>query len=198
MIRDPSIAIRVLLKEGCAELIPSLRSELSLIDGCYEHNGKVCCEQSPLAFWAVMNNLISEEEAALYLNWKAFEDYVENALKEIGMKTMKHLRIYVDGKLSEYDVIGYDGRDVIVVECKRWNRMGRREIFKVALLHRKRVEGGKYYLKKLGKVAVPIVVVLRSRVPKEAPSLIVPIRYLKEALANIDVFKLEYGIELNK
>ena len=198
MIRDPSIAVRVLLREGCAELVPALKSELSLLDGCYEYNGKVCCDQSQLAFWAVMNNLISEEEASLYLNWKAFEDYIERALNEIGLKTLKHLRIYVEGKLVEYDVIGYDGKDVVVVECKRWNKMSRGEILKVAIKHREKVEGGKYYLKKFGDIAIPVVVVLRSAVPKGAPSLVVPIRYLREALANLDVFKLEYGIPLNK
>ena len=198
MIRDPSIAVRVLLREGCAELIPSLRSELSLLDGCYEYEGKVCCDQSQLAFWAVMNNLISEEEASLYLNWKAFEDYIEKALNEIGMKTVKHLRIYVNGRLVEYDVVGYDGRDVVVVECKRWNKMSKGEVLKVAIKHREKVEGGKYYLKKFGKVAITVVVVLRPVVPENAPALVVPIKYLRDALANLDVFKFEFGIALNK
>jgi len=196
LIRDPSIAVRLMLREGCAEVTPNLRAELSLLEGCYEHGNKVCCEQSALAFWAVLNGLISEEEAALYLNWRAFEEYVERALMEIGMNVVKHLRIYVNGKLAEYDVVGYDGKDVVVVECKRWNKMGWKEVLKIAEQHRRKVEGGKYYLRKFGKVAVPMVVVLRSKVPKEAPSLIVPIKYLNEVLSNLDVLKYEIGVPL--
>ena len=196
MIRDPSIAIRIILREGCARVVQNLRAELSLLEGCYEHGDEVCCEQSALAFWAVLNNMISEEEAALYLNWRSFEDYVEKALREIGMKVIKHLRIYVNGKLAEYDVVGYDGKDVVVVECKRWNKMGWREVLRIAEQHRRKVEGGRYYLRKFGKLAIPMVVVLRSRVPREAPSLIVPIKYLREALAELDVLKYEVGVPL--
>jgi len=184
------LSIKKLLSEGCSELPAAWAAELKLLD-CYEDGGKVCCPSpEEVALWAVIRGVMGEHEAASYLNWKAFESYVARALEEAGFETLKNVRVRAGDKLAEFDVIGYDGDKVIVVECKRWSAFRRSALLKVAEEHKAKVERAAYWLAKLGKRALPVVVTLRGTPIREG-ALIVPIKSFKGFIEEVDLAFLE-------
>ncbi|NPA84628.1 MAG: hypothetical protein GXO07_01320 [Crenarchaeota archaeon] len=190
------ISVKKLLSEGCAELPVAVRAELLTLESCYADGERVCC-QSPdeVALWAVLRGLMSEYEASTYLNWKAFESFVARALEEAGFATLKNVRVKTKYRTVEFDVVGHDGRRVVVVECKRWKRSG--AYLSVAEEHAWKVRAASEWLSRFGKVALPVVVVLKGRAVAEG-ALVVPIKLFKGFLEELDVAFAEAGIELSK
>ncbi len=185
------LSIKKLLEEGCSEPPRAIKEQLLLLEDCYEESGKVCCQgQESVALWAVLQGLMSEYEASRYLNWKAFEAFVARALEEAGFETMRNVRVWGEGKLAELDVVGYDGEKAIVVECKRWNKTSPSVVRRIAEEHARKVRRTSYWLSRLGKVALPVVVTLKGR-PMELESLVVPIRAFEAFLEEIDVAFVE-------
>jgi len=181
-----------LLREGCIEAKSRLRG-LEILDSVYLYEGKLCvAEREELALWAVLNNLLREEDVAPYLSWRAFEGFVSKALYEAGYEVIHSLRVKVGGKRMEFDVVGYDNNKVIVVECKRWSRMSRSELVKIAESHRKRVLKARDELRKFGKKGVPVLITLRGY-PLYIDSIVVPIRYLQDFLTHLDEIIYDFG-----
>ena len=185
------LAVKKLLTEGCSELPIAAKAELSTFESCYEDGERLCC-QSPeeVALWAVLSGVMSDYEASRYLNWKAFEAFVARALEEAGFETLRNVRVGTEYRRVEFDVIGYDGERVLVVECKRWKAFRRSVMLKVAEEHAWKVKVASYWLSRLGRVALPVVVTLKGRAVTEG-ALIVPIKSFKGFLRELDVAFVE-------
>lgn len=102
------------------------------------------------------------EEILAKRDWKFFENFVETLLKIHGFKTKKHVRVKIEGKRREIDIIGYNDLFVLVVECKRWGK-GRYKISslkKEAKKHKERISLVKTFSLFRKKKFVGIVVTL--------------------------------------
>ncbi len=172
-----------LLREGCTNRI---RRELLLAEFIYEEDGRICVDsKEDLALWAVLWGYLTEAEVAKYLSWRAFERYVMKIFQEAGFETSHSVRFRTLRRMMEFDVIAYDGAKVFVVECKAWNKGSKGAILKVAREHRLKVIEASEYLRKYGRLAVPVVITLKGR-PWVADSLVVPIRYIRDFVQRLD------------
>ncbi|UXD22044.1 hypothetical protein IPA_01130 [Ignicoccus pacificus DSM 13166] len=184
--------VLLLLKEGCAD--PGPFRWLSAFDFIYESEGKICVDaKEDLALWAVLNNVLRESEAAPYLSWRAFESYVMKVFDSLGFETIHSLRVRIPGRMMEFDVVAYDGKKVIVVECKRWQRSSPSALRRIAEEHRAKVFKASEHLSKYGKVALPLVITLRGK-PMFLDSIVVPIRYLKDLTEHLDQLFYEFEV----
>ncbi|ALU12522.1 hypothetical protein EYM_04820 [Ignicoccus islandicus DSM 13165] len=178
-----------LLKNGC---VKAKRPELLLSEFIYTKGNEVCVDsKEDLALWAVIWGYLSEGEVARYLSWRSFERYVMKIFSEAGFQTRHSVRFRTLERLMEFDVIAYDGRKVFVIECKAWNKGSIQAIKKVAREHRLKVIEASDYLRKYGKIGIPIVVTLKGR-PLISDSIIVPIRYIRDFVQKMDEVIYDY------
>lgn len=83
----------------------------------------------------------SLKEACRNLSWSGFERAVMEALELNGYEVLSHLRVRVEGKLSEIDVLALKGRLLLLVDCKHWRKpLSDSLLQRVAEIQKKRVE----------------------------------------------------------
>ena len=55
------------------------------------------------------------------IDWKQFEELIIEILKEHDFITFQNFRFKTDRRF-EVDILAFDGNNILVIDCKRWNR----------------------------------------------------------------------------
>ena len=140
------------------------------------------------------------------LSWSEFEEFISFIMRQEGYETLRGVRLTMGDLRGEFDVIGYRGSIVIVVEAKHWLSISGSELETIVSKHVSKVKAladnwGKFTRKVKLSIAnasiYPLIVTLKtpqlqsySNVPiiasHQLPSFLENMEYLK---GNILYFK---------
>jgi hypothetical protein len=76
-------------------------------------------------------------EAARALTWQEFERFAERCLEEAAFRTEKNVRVEGDGRSWQIDVVGFQGKLVLAIDCKHWNTPGNPSRFRPVADHQR-------------------------------------------------------------
>ncbi|ABW01252.1 restriction endonuclease [Caldivirga maquilingensis] len=106
-----------------------------------------------------------------YLSWSEFEEFISFIMRQEGYETLRGIRLTMGGVRGEFDVIGYRGSVVIVVEAKHWLSISGSELETIVSKHISKVKAladnwGKFTRKvKLSMINAsiyPLIVTLKT------------------------------------
>ncbi|RLE55258.1 MAG: hypothetical protein DRJ40_08710 [Thermoprotei archaeon] len=109
-------------------LIPVMKQAraLGLVELDEMHNYIKVLDRVGLVLTLLEKRLLPTEELTLLLDWREYEELCRRILEAFDFTTRRNLRFKFQSRLMELDVVGIRGRDVLVLECKRWStRFGR-------------------------------------------------------------------------
>lgn len=104
------------------------------------------------------------------LSWSEFEEFVSFTMRQAGYRTLRGVRVEVGNTRGEFDVIGYRGNIVLVVEAKHWLSISSGELGTIVERHMAKVKAladnwGKFIRKVKVKVSnahlYPVIVTLK-------------------------------------
>lgn len=134
------------------------------------------------------------------LSWSEFEEFISFIMRQEGYETLRGIRLTMGNVRGEFDVIGYRGNVVIVIEAKHWLSISSSELEAIVSKHINKVKALADNWSKLTKKArlniadasiYPLVVTLKTpqlqsygNVPiiasHQLPSFLENLEYLKE------------------
>ena len=88
-------------------------------------------------------------EASRFLEWKDFERFAESCLEEMSFETQRDVRLKMDGRRWQIDVIGVKGELLVCMDCKHWAPPMSPSRFKNPEAHQ--AEATRLYAEKLAK-----------------------------------------------
>ena len=88
-------------------------------------------------------------EASRFLEWKDFERFAESCLEEMSFETQRDVRLKMDGRRWQIDVIGVKGELMVCMDCKHWAPPMSPSRFKKPEAHQ--AEATRLYAEKLAK-----------------------------------------------
>jgi len=103
-------------------------------------------------------------EASRFLEWKDFERLAESCLEEMSFETQRDVRLKMDGRRWQIDVIGVKGELLVCMDCKHWAPPMSPSRFKNPEAHQ--AEATRLYAEKLAKeknsqvTSLPIILTL--------------------------------------
>ncbi len=133
------------------------------------------------------------------LSWSEFEEFISFIMRQEGYETLRGIRLTMGNVRGEFDVIGYRGNVVIVIEAKHWLSISSSELEAIVSKHINKVKALADNWSKLTKKArlniadasiYPLVVTLKTpqlqsygNVPiiasHQLPSFLENLEYLK-------------------
>jgi Holliday junction resolvase len=94
---------------------------------------------------------VPPDKACKSLSWSEFERAVRQALELNGYEAVSHLKIKVEGKLSEIDIFAIRGKTALLVDCKHWRKpLSSLEIKKIVEIQNRRLKA----LKNIGNLEI--------------------------------------------
>ncbi len=134
---------------------------------------------------------ITLEDCSRFLNWRDFELFVYEILKNFGYKTQVNL--HLSKPHLQIDVIGEKHDFVLLIDCKHWkyDNMSSLNIYA-----KKQKIRTLYYLEKNRKIqfGIPIIVTLNSKIRNLEGVHIVSIDKLRSFLNDFDFLDYSYRI----
>ena len=88
-------------------------------------------------------------EASRFLEWRDFERLAESCLEEMSFETQRDVRLKMDGRRWQIDVIGVKGELLVCMDCKHWAPPMSPSRFKNPEAHQ--AEATRLYAEKLAK-----------------------------------------------
>jgi hypothetical protein len=115
------------------------------------------------------------QDASRFLEWRDFERFAESCLEEMSFKTERDVRMKMDGRRWQIDVIGLKGELLICVDCKHWAPPMSPSRFKNPEAHQ--AEATRLYAERLAKeknsevTALPLILTIfetHQKLPEKA------------------------------
>ena len=88
-------------------------------------------------------------DASRFLDWKDFERFAESCLEEMSFETQRDVRLKMDGRRWQIDLIGVKGELLVCMDCKHWAPPMSPSRFKNPEAHQ--AEATRLYAEKLAK-----------------------------------------------
>ncbi len=148
-----------------------------------------------LALFAVENGA-ELDSVGRAMDWREFEDFAEEILRNMGFKCVKHLRFKGKSR-AEVDLLAIGPLFSLSIDCKRWRRANEGGILKAAEAQRKRTEELGEWLERTGlgramgmpngAILWPVVLTLLEQgIGVKGGVAIVPILKLRDFLMRAD------------
>ncbi|MEM2881718.1 MAG: restriction endonuclease [Candidatus Bathyarchaeia archaeon] len=149
-----------------------------------------------LALFAIENGA-EPDSVGRAMDWRGFEDFAEEVLRNMGFKCVKHLRFKGGRGRAEVDLLAIGPLFSLSIDCKRWMRANEGGILKAAEAQRRRTEELGEWLKRTGlgramgmpngAILWPVVLtLLDSGIGVKGGVAIVPILKLRDFLMRAD------------
>ncbi|MEM2491400.1 MAG: hypothetical protein QXW19_04865 [Candidatus Bathyarchaeia archaeon] len=180
----------VVLRERLAEM-----AERGLLGLEGDRISASAAQRLGLALFAIENGA-GPDSVGRALDWRGFEDFAEEILRDMGFKCVKHLR-FKGERWTEVDLLAIGPLFSLSIDCKRWRRASEGEILKAAEAQRKRTEELGKWLERTGlgqaigmpngAILWPVVLTLLDRgIGVKDGVAIVPILKLRDFLMRAD------------